>query len=125
MRKEDERLGICCILATRLWLANKLLGTEIPWAVQEYAQCDHEVEVVVHRVIPLLSQEENLDPESVSYFRLMMDARERWQDRARFLWRLAVTPSVGEWSALRLPAPLFPLYRAVRFFRLAHRCWPL
>ncbi len=108
-----------------LALANNLFGAEIPEAVQGYAQCDHEVEVVVHRVIPLLSQEENLDPESVSYFRLMMDARERWQDRARFLWRLAVTPSVGEWSAIRLPAPLFPLYRAVRFFRLAHRCWPL
>src|SRR5256712_14211076 len=73
----------------------------------------------------LLSQEENLDPESVSYFRLMMDARERWQDRARFLGRLAVTPTVGEWSAIGLPEPLLPLYRAVRFFRLARRCWPL
>src|SRR5438105_7883699 len=122
---EAERLGICRILAVSLALANNLFGAEIPEAVQGYAQCDHEVEVVVHRVIPLLSQEENLDPESVSYFRLMMDARERWQDRARFLWRLAVTPSVGEWSAIGLPEPLFPLYRAVRFFRLARRCWPL
>ena len=122
---EAERLGICRILATSLGLANNLLGTEIPWAVQEYAQCDHEVEVVVHRVIPLLSQEENLDPESVSYFRLMTDTRERWRDRARFLWRLAVTPGPGEWSVIGLPEPLFPLYRVVRFFRLAQRFWPL
>jgi len=122
---EAERLGICRILAVSLGLANNLLGTEIPWAVQEYAQCDHEVEVVVHRVIPLLSQEENLDPESVSYFRLMTDTRERWRDRARFLWRLAVTPGPGEWSVIGLPEPLFPLYRVVRFFRLAQRFWPL
>src|SRR5205807_3525490 len=120
-----ERFGICRILAVSLTLANNLFGAEIPEAVQRYAQRDDEAEVVVRRILPLLSQEENLDPESVSYFRLMMDARECWQDRARFLWRLAVTPSVGEWSAIRLPAPLFPLYRAVRFFRLAHRCWPL
>src|SRR5213593_462492 len=120
-----ERFGICRILAVRLTLANNLLGTEIPWAVQEYAQCDHEVEVIVRRVLPLVSQEEKLDPESVSYFRLMTDTRERWRDRARFLWRLAVTPGPGEWSVIGLPEPLFPLYRAVRFFRLARRCWPL
>jgi Uncharacterised nucleotidyltransferase len=122
---EAERLGVCRILAVGLALANNLLGAEIPGAVQDCARRDDGVEVVVHRVLPLLSQEENLDPESVPYFRLMMDVRECWQDRARFLWRLAVTPGPGEWSVIGLPEPLFPLYRAVRFFRLAHRCWPL
>jgi len=122
---EAEQLGICRILAVSLALANNLFGAEIPEAVQGYAQRDDGVEVIVRRVLLLLSQEEKLDPESVSYFRLMMDVRERWQDRARFLWRLAVTPGPGEWSVIGLPEPLFPLYRAVRFFRLAHRCWPL
>src|SRR2546430_1834124 len=100
-----ERFGICRILAVSLALAKNLLGAEIPEAVQDYAQRDDEVEVIVRRALPLLSQEENLDPESVSYFRLMMDVRERWQDRARFLWRLAVTPGPGEWSVIGLPAP--------------------
>jgi Uncharacterised nucleotidyltransferase len=122
---EAERLSICRILAVSLAVANNLLGAEVPEAVQGYAQRDDEVEVVVRRVLPFLSQEENLDPESVSYFRLMTDARERWQDRASFLWRLAVTPGPGEWSAIRLSEPLFRLYRAVRFFRLAHRFWSL
>src|SRR5438874_11955244 len=122
---EAEQLGICRILAVSLALANNLFGAETPEAVQGYAQRDDGVEVIVRRVLLLLSQEEKLDPESVSYFRLMMDVRERWQDRARFLWRLAVTPGPGEWSVIGLPEPLFPLYRAVRFFRLAHRCWPL
>jgi len=49
----------------------------------------------------------------------MMDLRERRRDRISFSWRLGVTPSTGEWSAIRLPGPLFPLYRAVRLFRLA------
>jgi Uncharacterised nucleotidyltransferase len=122
---QAERLGVCRILAVSLVLAKNLFGAEMPEAVQGYAHRDDGVEVIVRRVLPLLSQEENLDPESVSYFRLMMDARERWQDRACFLWRLAVTPGPGEWSMIGLPEPLFPLYRAVRVFRLAHRFWPL
>src|SRR6266480_964628 len=59
-----ERFGICRILAVSLTLANNLFGAEIPEAVQRYAQRDDEVEVVVRRILPLLSQEENLDPES-------------------------------------------------------------
>jgi hypothetical protein len=114
-------LGICRIVAVSFALANSLFGVEIPKAVQEYAQRDVGVEIIVHRVLPLLSQGEEFDPESVCYFRLMMDVRERWQDRVRFLWRLALTPSLGEWSAISLPSWLFPLYRVVRFLRLLRR----
>jgi hypothetical protein len=35
------------------------------------------------------------------------------------LMRLALTPGPGEWQAVRLPKPLFPLYRLVRLTRLA------
>jgi hypothetical protein len=61
------------------------------------------------------------DTESIAYFRLMMRLRERWQDRARFLCRLVFTPSVSEWTAVRFPKPLYPLYRVVRLWRLAKR----
>ncbi|MGC1437851.1 MAG: hypothetical protein WA847_18290, partial [Terriglobales bacterium] len=61
------------------------------------------------------------DTESLSYFRLMTRLRERWQDRARLLWRLTITPSVSEWSAIQLPQPLQPLYRLLRLSRLAKR----
>jgi len=47
--------------------------------------------------------------------------RERARDKLRFLFRLAFTPSIGEWEVVRLPAPLFPLYRIIRLFRLAGR----
>ena len=59
--------------------------------------------------------------EQVSYFRLMMQLRERKADRLRFLTRLTFTPGPGEWETLRLPKPLFPLYRVVRLARLASR----
>jgi hypothetical protein len=51
----------------------------------------------------------------------MMRLRERKADRLKFLQRLALTPGPNEWSAVRLPAPLFPLYRVVRLSRLAAR----
>jgi len=119
--KEAGRLGICRIVAVGFLLANSLFGVEIQKAVQEYVQRDVAVENIVHRVLTLLSQGKEFDPESVRYFRLMMDVRERCQDRARFLSRLALTPSLGEWSAISLPGWLFPMYRVVRFLRLLRR----
>ena len=59
--------------------------------------------------------------ESLAYFRLMMRLRERPADRLRFLQRLALHPGPSEWQAVRLPGPLFPLYRLVRLSRLAAR----
>jgi len=56
--------------------------------------------------------------EFLAYFRLMMRLRERPADRLRFLQRLVFTPGPSEWQAVRLPGPLFPLYRLVRLSRL-------
>ena len=72
-------------------------------------------------IMHLVVAEEEFNPESVTYFRLMMELRERRRDQFSFWWRLLFTPGAGEWSAVRLPGPLFPLYRAVRVFRLAGR----
>jgi len=63
----------------------------------------------------------SLNPESLAYFRLMMRLRERKADRLKFLQRLAFTPGPNEWKAVRLPAPLFPVYRLVRLSRLVAR----
>ena len=72
-------------------------------------------------MLRLIVAEEEFDPESMAYFRLMMELRERRRDRAAFWWRLLFTPGAGEWAMVRLPGPLFPLYRAVRIYRLAER----
>ncbi len=46
---------------------------------------------------------------------------ERAGDRARLLVRTLFDPTLQEWLALRLPAPLLPLYRVVRPLRLVGR----
>jgi predicted nucleotidyltransferase len=115
LRAEAERLGIARIVAVTFLLAHKLLGAELPKKIWS----DAKAEGLAQRIVSLIVAEEEFDPESLAYFRLMMELRERRRDRISFWWRLMATPGAGEWSAVRLPGPLFPLYRAVRVWRLA------
>ena len=71
-------------------------------------------EDLAQRIVDLIVADEEFDPETIAYFRLMTELRERRRDRVSFWWRLLVTPGAGEWSAVQLPPPLFPLYRVVR-----------
>jgi hypothetical protein len=93
----------------------------MPQPVQEGIRNDRAAEGLADRILPIITQGAEYDTESMAYFRLMMVVRERWRDRLRFVGRLLFTPSVGEWSSVRLPGPLFPLYRVVRLMRLAGR----
>jgi Uncharacterised nucleotidyltransferase len=77
--------------------------------------------VLADEILRIIERRTHYETESILYFRLMMRLRERWQDRARFLWRLTVTPSVSEWSVVQLPKPLQSVYRIVRLGRLAER----
>ncbi|HEV7550033.1 MAG TPA: nucleotidyltransferase family protein [Candidatus Angelobacter sp.] len=117
LQAKAEGLGTMRIMAVTFLLANKLLGATMP---AELA-IDKDGEILAQRIVRLIVAEEEFDPESLAYFRLMMELRERRRDQFSFLWRLLFTPGAGEWSAVRLPGPLFPLYRVVRVFRLAGR----
>jgi hypothetical protein len=116
---QAERLGIERIVSVTFLLAQKLLGAAVPPPFD--LERDARAEALALRILQQIVTEEEFDPESLAYFRLMVELRERGRDRASFLWRLCVTPGVGEWSAIQLPRPLFPLYRVVRVFRLSRR----
>ncbi len=125
VQKYASRLGIERVVAVTFLLAYKLLGTPLPAIVQNRLQADHTIEALVDQILLIIAESAEYNTESIPYFRLMMDLRERRWDRVRFLWRLVLTPSVAEWSAIRLPGPLLPLYRVVRAGRLAKRSWHL
>jgi hypothetical protein len=122
---QAQALGIVRILRVTMLLANRLLSTAIPPAAQASLPEDPAIsaatislanEIQIH-----IASESAHNVESSAYFRLMMRLRERPADRRRFLQRLVFTPGPGEWQAVRLPEPLFPLYRLVRLSRLAAR----
>jgi hypothetical protein len=118
-----SQLGIRRIVAVNLVLLQNLLGTTSPASLQN----QEEALVLARKILPRIAESQEVDTESASYFRLMLDLREHLRDRVRFLWRLIFTPSVGEWETVRLPAWFFPLYHVVRLYRLSGRllkhCW--
>lgn len=118
---QAKALGIVRILRVTMLLANRLLGSTIPPAAQASVPEDSGALVLVDEIQTHIVDEAAFNVESLAYFRLMMRLRERPLDRLRFLQRLALTPGPSEWQAVRLPAPLFPLYRLVRLSRLAAR----
>jgi len=118
---KSKRLGIHRIVAISFFLTDKLLAQKGAPSKLCLGGGFSSIEKLTNEIIPTLAEGADQNTESISYFWLMIRVRERWQDRIKFLWRLILTPSVGEWSAIRLPAQLFPLYRVVRIFRLLSR----
>jgi hypothetical protein len=115
---EARRLGILKILQVSLLAAGKLfnlyLPTQLPSATQGTAE-------IASAVVARLQHNDHPDTESIRYFRAQIQVRERWRDRARFVWRLATTPSVQEWQAVQIPDRYFVVYRGVRIARLIKR----
>jgi hypothetical protein len=114
-------LGIGRIVAISLFLARELLNSEIPAGLKEFVLDDPQVELMGKELIGDMASAREPDSESVRYFSLMLRTRERAIDRIRFITRLIATPTVTEWSMIKLPAPLFPLYRVLRLLRLIGR----
>jgi putative nucleotidyltransferase-like protein len=114
-------LGILRIVGVSLVLAVRLLQVSMPDSVLRLIQADATIPKLSDHIAADIPESEAYSTESLEYFRLMVSLRERVSDRLHFAARLAFTPSVGEWDVVRLPAPLFPLYRVVRLFRVAGR----
>jgi hypothetical protein len=117
---EARRLGVLRIVIALLILAEVVLGCAMPERLVELKEIAGARKLVAG-VIDRMRAMSELPPESPAYFRLIMQVRERMADRARFIWRLATTPSVGEWQAMKMPDVLFPLYPIIRAARLARR----
>ena len=118
---EARHFGIERIVSLNLLLAQKLLASQLHSSRQTWAFQKDPSTAVLDEILRIIERGAPYDAESLSYFRLMMQLRERSRDRARFLWRLTITPSVSEWSAIQLPRHLQPLYRLLRLSRLAKR----
>lgn len=115
VREYGCNVGIERIVGISSDLAHTLFGFGPPISRETVGEAGQKS---ISSILARLPAGEQPDTESRAYFREVLRTRERWSDRVKFLFRLATTPSVGEWRLLRLPPPLFPAYRAVRAFRL-------
>ena len=119
VQHEAERVGIERILLVTLALARHFYSTSLPRFAQVEIADSLEVQRLTLQIADRVVHQRALDIASPEYFLLMCRVRERWRDRVRLLWRLAFTPSPGEWAKISLPRPLAPLYLAIRAFRLS------
>ena len=119
IQSQAQALGITRILYITLLLTNRLLGSEIPAALENALRRDEAARALAEEIALSVAAGVSYEEEKLSYFRLMTRLRESRTDRWRFWSRLAFTPGPGEWAAIKLPRPLFPLYRFVRLARLA------
>jgi len=116
-----KELGIVRILRVTMLLANRLLDTPVPPAAEASLPPDSAASELAGEIEEHIADGSTCSVESLAYFQLMLRLRERSADKLRFLSRLTLTPGPSEWAAVRLPRPLFPLYRMVRVSRLAAR----
>lgn len=120
MLDQAERLGIRRIVAVSFLVAKKMLSTPVAPAVHRFLTDTASLEIA-EEVCRNLETGAELDLDALAYFQFVAELRERRMDRLRFWWRLAATPGVGEWSLVRLPAILSPVYRGMRVARLSAR----
>jgi len=117
---EARRLGISKILQVSLMIVRELFFVDLPGAVLS-TPAFRGAAGLARTVVSKLQCDHEPDTESWQYFRAQLRTRERWRDRTQFIWRLASTPGVQEWEAVRMPDRFFPLYRGLRIARLMRR----
>jgi len=121
VRRRAERWHIARIVKVGLFLAQWVLGSELPESLETWIQQDTGAGKIAEIIVRNLFGSKKIRTESRAYFQLFARQREHPMDRVRMWTLLATTSSLSEWRTIRLPEPLFPLYGAVRFARLTRR----
>jgi len=118
-----DALNIKRMLFLGLFLANELLGTDLPELVLHQARLDRGVRVLAAEVSKRLFLEAKPQEvlEEVASWGFHVQSMERLRDKLRYCIHRATTPNSIDWDLMPLPAALFPCYRVLRPIRLVGR----
>jgi hypothetical protein len=116
---QAHALGSARLLYLGLHLAHDLLGVALPEEVWRQTQGDPVVPKLAARVRTLLFQEAQALPGIWQSTWFSLRALDTLGRRGRFLCDTLLTPTPLEWALMPLPVALFPLYYALRPFRLS------
>ena len=106
------------ILFLGLFLANALLGADLPEEVMRRIQADPMVHSLGRKVRKRLFMDADHPPGSLESCFFHLKARERLWDGARTCLGMAIIPTVEEWIRMPLPPSLSPLLYLFRPMRL-------
>lgn len=115
---QARALGTERMLLLGLLLAFELFGTRLPEVVLVAMRADRALPALAQQVLDRLFRvpEDARGLGETAWFYLR--CRERYADRVRFVLRLVFTPTLGDWSLVRLPRALSFVYYLLRPLRL-------
>jgi len=124
MLDEATALGSRRIFLTGIYLAHELVGAPITGDVVEIARRDTAVRALASRVATRLFS--GTGPGQSRFDPWVVPIRSIQGARARMHYVLSrlMAPTMGDYELIRLPRPLFPLYWAIRPFRMALQYTP-
>jgi Uncharacterised nucleotidyltransferase len=102
-----------------LWLAHDLMNAEIPQELGAAARADPAVERLARLAIRAMLRNQGDRAGLAQGVIIPLQSIETARDKIRYLAHRALTPTLEDWDAMPLPAPLFPLYYLTRPLRLA------
>lgn len=102
-----------------LALARDLLGHALPAAAAREVEADGQAAALAQALGDAVCGGALPPARSLAAIRLQRALRERSRDRLAYLVRLATTPTIDDWSSVRLPAAALPLHYVLRPLRLA------
>ena len=101
-----------------LFLANRLLGTDLPDVVTSRFAADNHLQVIADRItLRLFSGTTHVPATPGQIFRFNFKLRKSWRGRARY-FAFMLQPTDGDIGNLHLPRPLFFAYYLMRPVRL-------
>jgi len=106
------------ILFLGLYLAKDMLGAEVPHEINRKLENDPAIPSLAEEVRKRTFTETENIPGEAERFVFFLRMRENFKDKMQYCFRRLFTSTKTDWSLLRLPAPLFPLYRFLRPIRL-------
>jgi len=101
-----------------LGLAQELLNAPLSSIVTQAIKADPTVIRLVTQVAWRLFEETAETVEGFEQFRFFFHVRERWRDRLRYGFHLALDPTIHDWNVMTLPRSISFLYYVVRPIRL-------
>ncbi len=110
IERESKRIGAWRLVQLAAQVAHDLLGADLRLAT------DGSVRSLAATVRKKLEAGEFEAGEAARH-RFLLRTRERWTDRARYLWRHAFTPGIADWQLARAPGPFYPMVRVARLVR--------
>lgn len=110
------------IVAVAALLAAKISDVKIPAQISSLATKDQRASAIASALLDnAINGAQRYPLETLAYFSMFANLRERWTDRGRLFLRLLLTPGLSEWRSARLPPGAHWLYYPMRVARIAKR----